>query len=214
MKSLHLRAAPRVIGLIFAFVALAACTDMGAGSDPKESEGTFLFELPFELKPSEIKPKDAEEASDDGGLGADDESAAPPAKEEEPPQEDTAQELTEEPAVAPAPLPEDTPPDESALAEGSSDERPGALPAIDEPIEEGIAVSRYSLYMVSATGFRQEEEAEPSEEAVKVTAQAGRWKIIAVAEGLDGEAVAACELTGVALSAGEERAVALEWEEP
>ena len=199
MRPLRPRAARRLIGILCALVALASCTDMGAGSDPKETEGALLFALPLELKPSEIKAKAAEDAPESDELATDAESATPPINAEEPAVEDEAEETAEESAVVVAP----------SLEDAAAD-----LPAETEPLEEGIAISRYSLYMVSAAGFTQEEELAPSEEPVKVIAQAGRWKIIAIAEGESGEAVAACELTGVALSAGEEKVVALEWEAP
>ena len=218
MKRLRSRAARRALILLCALTAFAACTDMGAGADPKESEGTFLFALPPALKPSEIKPKAAEKTSEGGESLEDTESAAPQAKEEEPAPELAPQES----AVALAPLPDNAPPAAPSPAEKSaaeadalaaeSDALAGPLP--DEPLEEGIAVSRYFLSMASAQGFSQYEEIEPSEEHVKLISQAGRWKIVATAEGPDGEALARCELTGVALSAGEERAVALEWEAP
>ena len=214
MKRPRLPAARGAAALILALLALAACTDMGAGSDPKETEGALLFALPPALKPSEIKAKGEEASPEDGESVEDAESASPPINAEETAAEGEAQELIEEPSVAlDFPL-EDAAQEESALADGLSEDDGAALPAETEPLEEGIAVLRYSLYMVSAAGFRQEEELAPSDEPAKVIAQAGRWKIKAVAEGESGEAVAACELSGVALSAGEEKAIFLEWEAP
>ena len=208
MKRLRSRAARRALILLCALTAFAACSDMGSGSDPVETEGAFLFELPFELKPGAIKPKAAEETSEGEEPLENAESAAPPADTEEPPQESA------KPAVAIAPPHEEASPLEDARSSNGSNASAEPLPAANEPLEEGIAVSRYFLSMVSALGFSQYEEIEPSEKTAKVIAQAGRWKIVVVAEGPNGEPIARCELAGVALSAGEEKAVALEWEAP
>ena len=214
MKDFRLRAARGLLGLALCVLALAACSGTGAGSDPQETKGTLLLLLPPEIKPSEIGHKAADGLPEGEDALEGDESPAPPDEQEEAPPEIAAQEPSDEPAVAAASFPaEDTAsgetaelPEDAALA--------GSLPAADEPLEEGIPVLRYSLYMVSALGFALEEEIEPSENPVAVAAESGRWKIAAIAEGADGEAVAKCELKGVALSAGEEKRVAFEWEAP
>ncbi len=100
---------------------------------------------------------------------------------------------------------EEASPDEAAAL---SEEPDGE----NAPLEEGIAVLRYYLSMVSALGFTLDEEIEPFDEPVSLAVQAGQWKIVAVAEDLDGKPFARCELNGVSLSVGEEKPVALEWE--
>lgn len=210
---------PLLLSLLLAFTA---CSGMGAGSDPKETEGAFLFSLPHAINLSAIEDISVDDtlssADGDVALGEDDagtaegeelvisdESVAPPADKEVPKPKPAAQEATDEPAVAVVPLSEEASPDEAAAL---SEEPDGE----NAPLEEGIAVLRYYLSMVSALGFTLDEEIEPFDEPVSLAVQAGQWKIVAVAEDLDGKPFARCELNGVSLSVGEEKPVALEWE--
>lgn len=193
-----LRAARRGAAVFCALFALASCADMGAGTDPRETEGSFLLSLPPSLRPSEIRPKPPGPAPDGLEAAEGDGEALPPQAQDEAPKESPDEVASDGGGTAPESAP--------ALANGSL--------ADAAPLEEGIPVSRYSLYMVSALGYKINEEIEPSEEPSRIEAQAGTWKISVVAEGLEGGALARCELSGVALSAGDEAPLALEWEAP
>lgn len=198
--------------LFFQLFLLPSCSNMGAGSDPVNSEGTFSFLLPPAISP------DSGEAEE--GEALEGEEAALPAGEEG--EGALPIEVAEAVESAPAlPIEEVAPPlEEEALAEGGEDAGNEAA-AGNEDAGEGaegdeaadlVPVSRYCLYLVSATGFEKNEVLAPSDEPHLFTVQAGQWKILAIAEDEEGRIIARRELNGVSLSAEEEKAISLDWQ--
>lgn len=200
------RACPRAF-LPFLVLLFAACSNMGAGSDPANTEGVFSLFLPPEIslgnQASEEIAADAQ-AEDEG-------------EEIEPSAEAAPKGRAEDAALAGAELAPANEEDEAANAEE------GALAVEAEGLGDAkssvtasptVAVSRWLVSMVSAMGFERHESIAPSEEPVLLTVQAGQWKILVLAENAEGAVVARCGLNGVSLSPEEEKPVPLAWQPP